>query len=162
MRNRPPWLMPVLIAMGALLIVIVVNLVAIAGKPSDESQIRQAIETMRQASLKNQAGGVQEHLSRDIELPAGINQSQITQFIRKANIGKLEIKINAIEISGLSAVARCDVSTTLSYLGFTLDQTFTDMQIEFHKETSRRLLILPDSSWRVTKFSNVKIEQWPM
>lgn len=137
-----------------ILLVLAVNVVLILMKPSDETQIRDAIEEMRIASLEHRAGGVLEKLSDQFQLPEPYSEDvpnprfEVSRFIRESKITKLQIKVNSVEISGDSAIVKCRLSTDLNFRGihFTYDGP---AELEFQRETRRRLFIIPESVWLV-------------
>jgi len=142
------------LVIGALCVVLVlaVNVVLILMKPSDERQIRDAIEGMRLASLERRPGGVLEKLSLQFTLPEPYDENvpnprfEVGRFIREAEIAKLEIVVNSVEISGDSALAKCKLTTNLTFQGFRFRYD-GPMELEFQRETRRRLWIIPEPVW---------------
>jgi hypothetical protein len=165
-KGRPLWFWPAFIGSFAMMVLIAVNYIAVLNKPADEKQIRDAIEEMRIASIEGRPGGVQEYLSARFELPEGTPETgglfqspraKVADAIRKSDVESLQIENIRIEISGATAVAHCDVSAKFQYLTFPpVDYAANDIQIDFRKETVRRLFIIPESKWLVVGFSNVR------
>ncbi|HWP32062.1 MAG TPA: hypothetical protein VNK96_10130 [Fimbriimonadales bacterium] len=135
-----------------ILLVLAVNVVLILMKPNDEAQIREAIEEMRKASLEHRPGGVLERLSNQFRLPEPYSEEvpnpryEVSRFIREAKITKLEIKVNSIEISGDSAIAKCRLTTDLTFRGIRFNYD-GPAELEFQRETKRRLFIIPEPVW---------------
>ncbi|MDQ2985384.1 MAG: hypothetical protein M3R13_01525 [Armatimonadota bacterium] len=150
-------------------LLVLVNAIDVSRKPSDEEQIRAAVEEMRQASLEGRDGGVIEYLSDAFELPAGMGapagpfnsgRDQVAKFIKNAKVETLEMKTDSVAINGASALANVVTAGTLSYQPFfdSYEFGFPDMQIEFRKETRKRLLIVPDPTWAVIRVHGISAE----
>lgn len=164
MRNRA-WFYAAAIGIAAIAALFFVNIVAVMNRPSDEQQIRAAIEEMRIASIEGRPGGVQQYLSDSFELPEDAPQegglfsgpkSKVADAIRKSKVDKLEITNIRVTIDGTNAIATCDVSADFQYMMLPpIAYSAKDIQIEFRKETKRRLFLIPDPQWLVLRFSNV-------
>jgi hypothetical protein len=162
--KRPPWVWASLAIAIGVAVLLIVNLVAVAMAPSDETQIRAAIETLRVASIEGKSGGVQQYLSDAFQLPEGISaeggflsspKAEVAKFIRQAKVNKLDVTVRKISINGAEAYAMCDISFDLAYLTQQFSQTIGAVRIEFRKEPRRRLLLIPDSKWMVLRFGNI-------
>lgn len=163
---KKPWWIASIVIVVVLGVLFAVNVVAVMNAPSDEQQIRTALEEMRKASIDGRPGGVQEYLSNSFELPEGAPQdggllsgpkAKVADAIRKSKVNYLTLSNITIEISGINAIARCDVDTEFTYMMFpAVTYAAKDIQIEFRKEGSRRLFVIPEPKWRVLRFSNVR------
>ncbi|GIV02664.1 MAG: hypothetical protein KatS3mg015_1494 [Fimbriimonadales bacterium] len=167
MPKLPVWMWAAIIGLLGLLTLMVVNLVAVLQKPSDEEQIRIALEEMRQASLEGRAGSVLQYISDSIELPAlspeqelyaSSAKSQIARFLRQAKITRLEFKDVSIRVEGSTAFVECAIEADLSYpaLG-ELSPRFPRVVMEFRREEGKRLLVIPDPVWRVVRFQPIQL-----
>jgi hypothetical protein len=150
-------------------ILVIVNVIDVSRKPSDEEQIRNAVKQMKEASLAGRDGGVLEYLSDSFELPAGMGspdspfnsgRDQVGRFIKNATVSSLEMTTDNVDIQGPSAYARVDAIGTLSYEPFLRDFEFNfpDMQIEFRKETRKRLFVVPDPTWAVVRVHGISAD----
>ena len=150
-------------------ILVVINAVDVSRKPSDEQQIRDAIEEIREASIEGREGGVLQYISGSFELPAGIGspegpfnrgRDQVERFMKNATIETLTMKTESVKVQDNLAIADVPASGTISYEPFfsSFEFDFPDMQIEFRKEIRRRLLIVPDPTWAVVRVNGVSAE----
>jgi len=163
---RRPWLIAGTMVLVALGVLFAINIVAVANKPSDETQIREALEEMRIASIEGRAGGVQEYLSNSFELPEDAPQeggllsgpkAKVADAIRKSKVSTLTLSNITVDISGNTAIAHCNVNAEFQYMMLPpVAYSANDIQIEFRKEPRRRLFVIPDPKWLVLKFSNVR------
>lgn len=153
-------------------ILVVINAIDVSRKGSDEEQIRKAVEEMRQASLDGRDGGVLEYLSKYFELPGGLgtapspfasDKGKVADFIRKANIDSLTMATESVDIRDGIALANTPAFGSLSLppLLNGYEFNFPDMQIEFRKESRRRLLIVPDPTWAVIRVHGVSTSNIP-
>jgi hypothetical protein len=150
-------------------ILVIINAVAVSKKPSDEEQIRNAIEEIRKASLDGREGGVLEYISGSFQLPEGIGspespfnraRDQVERFMRNATVETLTMNVKDIKIEDTLAIADVPSSGNLSYPPFftNFEFNFPDMQIEFRKEMRKRLLIVPDPTWAVVRVNGISAE----
>lgn len=150
-------------------ILVLANVVDVSRKPSDEEQIRKAVVEMRQASLEGRDGGVMEYLSDSFELPAGMGSAegpfnrgrdQVARFIKNAKVSSLEMTTTSVDVQGGTAFANVNAVGTLSYEPFfsNFEFSFPDMQIEFRKETRKRLLVVPDPTWAVVRVHGISAD----
>ena len=150
-------------------ILILVNVVDVSRKPSDEDQIRTAVDEMRKASLEGRDGGVLEYLSDAFELPVGMGspespfnsgRDQVARFIKNAKVSTLEMTTKSVDVQDGTAFANVQAMGTLSYEPFfsSYEFSFPDMQIEFRKETRRRLLVVPDPTWAVVRVHGISAD----
>jgi hypothetical protein len=150
-------------------VLIIVNVVDVSRKPSDEEQIRAAVAEMRDASLEGRDGGVLEYISDSFELPQGMGspespfntgRDQVARFIRNAKVSSLEFNTRSVDIQGRTGFANVTAVGSLSYEPFfnNFEFRFPDMQIEFRKETRRRLLLVPDPTWAVVRVHGISAE----
>lgn len=166
MPKLPVWMWTVLFAGVGLLTLVVINVIAVMNKPDDETQILQALEEMRIASIEGRPGGVLEYISDSIQLPVETEdqwygrspKAQIARFLRQAEIRSVEIADTKVELHGELAQVTCSVKADLSYPAFgDVPIAFDHVVIEFRREASRRLFIVPDSTWRVVRFQPVSL-----
>lgn len=166
MSKLPVWLWAAVFAGVGLLALVIVNIVAVMNKPDDETQILTALEEMRVASIEGRPGGVLEYISDSIQLPVGTEdqwfgrspKAEIARFLRQADIRSVEIKDPKVELYGELAQVTCSVSADLSYPMFgDASLSFDNVVIEFRRERSRRLFVVPDSTWRVVRFQPVSL-----
>lgn len=166
MPRLPVWMWAALFACVALLVLVVINIVAVMNKPNDETQILQALEEMRVASVEGRPGGVLEYISDSIELPTQPEdqwmgrspKAQIARFLRQADIRSVEISDTKVELHGELAQVACSVRADLTYPAFgDVPIAFDRVVIEFRREASRRLFVVPDSTWRVVRFQPVSL-----
>ncbi len=139
----------------ALLIVLAVNVISILSAPSDQQQIKSAIENMRQATLENRPGGVLEYLSNEFQTPfmpdSSANPlSAVKNFIQQVKTSRLEISDIQTNVENGFASSTCQVDADLEFLGMRYRMR-GPITIEFRKETSKRLFILPEKKWRVVR-----------
>jgi hypothetical protein len=150
-------------------ILILVNVVDVSRKPSDEDQIRAAVAEMRDASLEGRDGGVLEYISDSFVLPEGMGspespfntgRDQVGRFIKNATVSSLEMTTGSVDVQGSSAVANVSAIGTLSYEPFlsNYEFSFNDMQIEFRKESRKRLLLVPDPTWVVVRVHGISAD----
>ncbi|MEO7453526.1 MAG: hypothetical protein ABIV13_02040 [Fimbriimonadales bacterium] len=150
-------------------ILVLVNVFDVSRKPSDEDQIRTAVEEMKKASLDGRDGGVLEHLSDKIVLPEGMgspagpfntDKEQIGRFIKNATVSSLEMTTESVDIQGPTAYANVTAVGTLSFEPFlsNFEFNFPDMQFEFRKETRKRLFIVPDPTWAVVRVHGISAD----
>lgn len=150
-------------------VLVLINVVDVSRKPSDEDQIRAAVAEMRQASLDGRDGGVIEFISDSFELPPGMGspagafntgRDQVARFIKNAKVSSLEMTTSGVDVQGATAIADVDAVGTLSYEPFfsNYEFRFPDMQIEFRKETRKRLLVVPDPTWAVVRVHGISAE----
>lgn len=166
MPKLPVWTWAALFACVGLLALVVINVIAVVNKPNDETQILNALEEMRVASIEGRPGGVLEYISDSIQLPVGTEdqwfgrspKAEIARFLRQAEIRSVEIKEPKVEVYGELAQVTCSVTADLSYpmIG-DASLAFDDVVIEFRREESRRLFVVPDSTWRVVRFQPVSL-----
>lgn len=166
MSGRPAWFWPVVVGGLAVLTLMVVNVIAIVSKPSNETQIVNTIEQMRKNSLEGKSGGVLEFLSESFEIPPPYSQEidgsalqLVKQFIRNAKIKRLEIKDVKPEVYGKTAIARGTLDTDLEYMG----RSFVyngPIEINLRKEEAKRLFVLPDSKWLVIGFGPLDLSKY--
>ncbi len=166
MKNRPAWFWPSIIGGTAILTVLVINLIAIFNKPSNEKQIANTIEQMRINSIDGKSGGVLEVLSESFSIPEpyasqmeGSALQMVKTFIRNAKIRKLEITNVKPEVYGNTAIARCNLNTDLEYMG----RSFVyngPLEVNLKKEQTKRLFFLPDPKWLVISFGPMDISQF--
>lgn len=167
MRNRSPLFWVVLIGSFGIFLVFAINVIDVMRQDDDETQIRTAIEEMRQASLKGQSGGVLEWMSKKFELPAPYGDktvrplAEVSSFIRNAEIQTLEVKVDTVEVSGDVAIANCTINTDVTYQSFPFKYN-GPVQIEFRKETHRRLFIIPEKKWQVVSFGPLDTSSYQM
>lgn len=166
MPKLPVWAWAVLFACLGLLVLVVINIIAVMNKPDDKAQILQALEAMRIASLEGRPGGVLEYISDSVELPdqpenqwyGNSPKAQIARFLRQAEIRSIEISNTKVELYGDLAQVTCSVRADLYYPAFgDMPISFNNVVIEFRRESSRRLLVVPDSTWRVVRFQPVSL-----
>jgi len=174
MRKLPVWIWISVFTFVGLLILVVINIVAVMNKPDDKTQILQALEEMRVASVEGRAGGVLQYISDSIELPVEPEdqwygrspKGQIARFLRQAQIRSVEINDTKVELYGELAQVTCSVRGELSYPAFgDIPVAFERVVIEFRRESSRRLLVVPDYTWRVIRvqpLSMPKMDGMPM
>jgi hypothetical protein len=123
----------------------------LASGPSDEKLIRDALQESLRASKEGRPGGVVELLSDQLQFNEEMvpNKRQIAQFVRDSR-PEVSVSEKSLEVRGERALMVADVSVRLATpLGFNLDRIFRDVQLQFRKEPGTRLLILPDSKWRL-------------
>lgn len=165
MSKLPLWAVFLFVGIVGFGILLLVNVIQITSKPNAETQIRNAIENMREATLNNKPGGVQEHLSSALQLPTiGGQQSSnpigdVRRFVSQAKIDKLDLEIKNIEVFGNTAIVTCNLNSDLQFLAYSGPLVITDLKIEFRKETRRRLFVLPDPTWVVVGFGAVDVKQ---
>jgi hypothetical protein len=66
----------------------------------------------------------------------------------------------SVDVQGSSAVANVSAIGTLSYEPFlsNYEFSFNDMQIEFRKESRKRLLLVPDPTWVVVRVHGISAD----
>jgi len=163
----PAWLWACVIGLLGMLALMLINLVAVLQKPSDEDQIRIALEEMRQASLAGKPGGVLHYISDSIELPAlspeqelyaTTAKRQIARFLREAKITRLEFRDVQVRVEGATALVECAIEADLSYPAVgDISPRFPKVFIEFRREQGRRLFLIPDPVWRVVRFQPIQL-----
>jgi len=145
---------------------VVINVVDVARKGTDEEQIRRTVEDMRQASLDGRDGGVLEYVSDGFRLPEGYSgvpapfssdKGRVGDFIKQATVDSLDMKVSSVAIQDGLAMANVAASGRLSLppLLNGYEFNFPEMQIEFRKESRKRLLIVPDPTWAVIRVHGV-------
>jgi hypothetical protein len=149
-------------------VLVIVNAIDVSRKGTDETQIRAAIEEMRQATLDRREGGVLEYLSDVFKMPGSFggqsafssDKSKVGDFLRKATVDSLQMDVESLDIQDGIALANVPVSGQLSLppLLNGYDFSFPDMQIEFRKEMRKRLLIVPDPTWAVIRVHGISAE----
>lgn len=150
-------------------ILIVVNVIDVSRKPSDEEQIRAAVEEIKAASIANQPGGVLEYISKSFVLPEGIgtpespfnsDRDQVARFLRNAKVETLQMDIKSIDVQQATAYANVNTVGTISYEPFFSSQEFNfpEMQIEFRKESRKRLFLVPDPTWSVVRVHGISAD----
>ena len=150
-------------------ILILINVVDVSRKPSDEEQIRAAVAEMREASLDGRDGGVLEYISDSFELPVGLGtpegpfnsgRDQVAKFIKNATVSSLQFDVKSVDIQGGIAFANVEAVGTLAYEPFisNYEFSFPDMQIEFKKEARKRLMVVPDPTWAVVRVHGISAD----
>lgn len=147
-----------------LLLVAGVLQAVLASGPSDERLIREALRESLHASREGRPGGVVELLSDQLEFNNELvaNKRQIAQFVRDSR-PDVSVSEKSLEVRGENALMVANVTVRLATpLGFGLDRTFEDVQLLFRKEPGTRLLILPDSKWRLYRVvaPNVNVSEF--
>ncbi|MEJ5170326.1 MAG: hypothetical protein WHU10_05005 [Fimbriimonadales bacterium] len=125
--------------------------IVLASGPSDEKLIREALRESLLASREGRPGGVVELLSDQLQFNNELvaNKRQIAQFVRDAR-PDVSVSEQSLEVRGENALMVADVTVRLATpLGIQLDRTFDDVQLLFRREPATRLLVLPDSKWRL-------------
>lgn len=165
MQGRSPKFYIVVIAAAFLAIVVGGNIVGVLMKPGDEAQIREAIETMREASLKGRPGGVLEYLSDSFQsewtegdYDGFVNpKAEVARFLRQARVTRIQLSDLAIKIDGDKAQVTCSMDADFevaamksSYQG--------PLQLMMKKEPTKRLFIIPDPTWKVTYAGGVDMD----
>lgn len=146
-----------LFLIGLVLAVIAVPVLMILARDNrpDSVLIKEAVARSIEASKEGRPGGVVDFLSAKFKINqiGDISMNRVAQIIKDS---KPEVTVTNQEprVSGDLAEIVSDVRVVanVSVLTFSqqFDQTFKDVKMVFTKEDSRRFLLIPTKTWRLT------------
>lgn len=165
MPGRSPKFYIFVIAAAFLAIVIGGNVVGVMMKPGDEAQIREAIETMREASLAGRPGGVLEYLSDSFQsewtegdFEGFVNpKAEVGRFLRQARVTRIQLSDLEIQVEGDKAQVTCSMDADFE-LASMKNSYKGPLQLVMKREPTKRLFIIPDPTWKVTYAGGVDME----
>ncbi|RYG37926.1 hypothetical protein EON81_05220 [bacterium] len=139
---------------GGILVVLVGVRVGIGlvNQPDDQTLIRAAIKESIQDSKEGKPGGVLDLLSDNFKVNSntmGINQGQISQFIRNQKPELTVVNDKAL-VTGDEARIVSPVDLKLNMLGQSMERQIKEVTMVFRKEESRGFLFLPQKKWKLT------------
>ncbi len=159
MKQIPTWGYAVGFVIFGIVVILIVNVIQVAMKPDPTEQMHAAVLEMREASLKGQAGGVLEHMSRSFRLPAPYDEAasnqlaEFSRWIRQAQIERLEITDLRPEVRGETGIVTAHVNAAV---GSPFPFSFNGpVEIRFRKEVHRRLFVIPEEKWLVESFGDI-------
>jgi hypothetical protein len=119
------------------------------GRPSDEEQIREALDRSIQASREGRPGGVLEHLSVNFKInEEEYRQRDIARMIREF---KPRIEVREAQPVVHDTEAFLTAPVTLSVPIPALQMDLSEVNFRFEKEPARKWLIFPSTQWRLTQ-----------
>jgi len=142
-----PW-----IPLAALaVIVLVLGHASSRPRTSDSEQIVAALNDSIKASKEGRAGGVLDKLAEGFQVNnQSLTSSQIANAIKKYQPNVTVLQPLPV-VTNDEAHILSPVKLSVNILGGSHDFTLKDVDIEFHRETSRAWLIFPVDTWHMTK-----------
>lgn len=147
-KKNTIWMIAGLVGLGLIL-----RFVVFAPQPSDKELIRAALSEAVLAGKEGRPGSVIDLLSKEFTVN-GSTQTSMTQIAQYVKQNKPDIEFSNQEpsISGDKALITANVRVSLGIPPVSID--IKNVEMEFQKETTTKLLIFPDKKWQL---KNVRV-----
>ncbi|HWD41121.1 MAG TPA: hypothetical protein VG944_19895 [Fimbriimonas sp.] len=145
---------PIWIIVGVLAILVAVRIgLSMASRPSDQEQIRKALDDSIKASKEGRPGGVMDLMSNHLtynEQDTSSAMGQVAQVIKKQR-PDVTVDDETASISGDNAQITSPVDLTLEFLGQKRTFHIKDVVLKFHKEPATEWLVIPTTQWKLVE-----------
>lgn len=142
------WMIASLVAAGLIL-----RFVIFAPQASDKEQIQAALAEAVLAGKEGRPGSVVDLMSKEMTVndDVQVNMTQIAKYVREQR-PNVEFSNQDPSISGDRALITANVTVSLGLPPMSIQ--IKNVEMEFEKETTVKLLLIPDKKWQL---KNVRI-----
>ena len=126
--------------------------ISMSQRPSDETQIKQALADALDASKNGKPGAVMDLLSKQLKFndESVSDKSPIGKLIRESH-PDIKVLDEKVLVTGDEARMRSPVDFSANIFGQHLQQRIDDVTLVFQKEETRDYLLIPASKWRLVE-----------
>lgn len=143
------------VAIGIGIAVVAIAMLAVPwNRPSDEVQIRAAIDEAINAGKEGRSGVVLDFLTSRFEINGEslINRGELSKMI---GLMRPDVTLEGqnLSIAGNNAEMVADFRIRSESAQFPMDTKVTGAKLEFSREPYMRWLVFPDSKWRLNRIT---------